>query len=63
MTTIEPLRKLKARRAAARGPQGRPDPRVDLAMLVAFVVAVLVFRRRLGRAATERTGTWVGTIR
>lgn len=58
----EPLRKLKARRRSNRAVE-RPDPRFDLVLAIAVVAVIVLFRRRLGRAATERTGTWVGTIR
>lgn len=63
MTTIEPLRKIEARRVKGRRRNARPDPVVDLALIAFVVVGAILIRRRLGRAATERTGTWVGTIR
>lgn len=61
MTLIEPLRKAKTRYRT--GGRRGPDPRVDAVLVVGTVVALLLLRRQLGRAATERTGTWVGTIR
>ncbi|WP_169786675.1 hypothetical protein [Nitriliruptor alkaliphilus] len=61
MTLIEPLRKVRAR--YRNGGRRGPDARVDAALVTGFVVGMYLLRRQLGRAATERTGTWVGTIR
>lgn len=61
MTRIEPLRKVHNR--YRRGGRHGPDPRVDLVILAVIAVGLFALRRQLGRAATERTGTWVGTVR
>jgi hypothetical protein len=61
VTRIEPLRKVHNRYRS--GGRRGPDTRVDLAILTVVLAGLFVLRRQLGRAATERTGTWVGTVR